>query len=36
MYKVYDSLGYYLASFKTWKAAQEFKITNGRYDWVIK
>lgn len=36
MYKVYDSCGYLLRSFPTWKAAFTFKIMCQRYDWTIK
>ena len=36
MYKVYDSLGYYIKSFSTYKDAMTFKIVNNRYDWIIK
>lgn len=35
-FAVYDTLGYRLGVFPTWKAAYTFKIANQRYDWVIK
>lgn len=36
MYKVYDTLGQFLAAFPTFKAAMEYKSCMGRYDWTIK
>lgn len=36
MYKVYDTCGQFLAAFPTFKAATEYKISMGRYDWIIR
>lgn len=36
MWKVYDSLGNYLKSFKTEKAARHFIAMNNRWDWKVK
>lgn len=36
MYKVYDTCGQFLAAFPTLKAAMEYRICMGRYDWTIK
>lgn len=35
-YKVYDSTGAWLRTFDTYKEAQTFRISRGRYDWTIK
>jgi hypothetical protein len=34
-YVVYDSLGNFLRRFPTYKAAFEYLIMTGRYDWSI-
>ena len=36
MYKVYDTQGQFLAAFPNYRAAMEYKICMGRYDWTIK
>lgn len=35
VYKVYDTTGAYLKTFSTYRDAQTFRITMGRYDWSI-
>ena len=34
-YKVIDRCGVTLRTFRSWKAAHEFRIICGRYDWRI-
>ena len=36
MYKVYDTQGQFLAAFPNYRAAMEYRICMGRYDWTIK
>ena len=36
MYKVYDTCGQFLAAFPNYRAAMEYRICMGRYDWTIK
>lgn len=35
-YNIYDSLGNYLGSFGSFSGAQNFIISNNRYDWSIR
>lgn len=35
-YNIYDSLGNYLGSFSSFSGAQNFIISNNRYDWSIR
>jgi hypothetical protein len=35
-YRVYDSTGAWLRTFSTYKEAQTFCISRGRFDWPIK
>lgn len=35
MYKVFDTQGFYIKSFSTYKAAYAFLIMSQRYDWKI-
>lgn len=36
IYKVYDTTGAYLRSFKTYKMAATYRMVMGRPDWEIK
>lgn len=36
VYKVYDTTGAWLRTFSTYKEAQTYRISMGRYDWQIR